>query len=172
MTFLYIKMFYLSRYKTEKKIASFLRKRNWQLGIAESCTGGLVSSRMTDLSGSSEYIRVNFITYSNEAKSKYLGVSEKTLQNHGAVSEQTAKEMVEGLVLNTGCDVAVATTGIAGPTGGSDEKPVGTVYVGVKIKDKTVSKRFNLNPAYSRTRMKRKFTKQALEYLLEQLIIS
>lgn len=128
-----------------------------------------MSSRMTDLSGSSEYIKANFVTYSNEAKVKYLNVEEKTLAQYGAVSAQTAHEMVCGLMANTGCDVAVATTGIAGPTGGSEEKPVGTIYVGIKIKDKTFVERFNLNPKYSRTRMKRKFTKQALEFLLEQL---
>ncbi len=162
-------MFYLTRLKTEKKIASILRKKNWQLSIAESCTGGLVSSRMTDLSGSSEYITVNFVTYSNDAKVKYLGVNETTLKDYGAVSSQTAEEMVNGLAKKTGCDVALATTGIAGPTGGSETKPVGTVFVGVKIKQTVVVKRFNLNPSYSRIRMKRKFTKHALEFLLEQL---
>lgn len=162
-------MFYLTRYKTEKRIASILRKRGWQLAIAESCTGGLVSSRMTDLSGSSEFIRVNFVTYANDAKVRYLSVDEKTLAKYGAVSAQTVNEMVCGLMENTSCDVALVTSGIAGPTGGSDEMPVGTIYVGGKIKEKTFVERFNLNPNYSRTRMKRKFTKQALELLLEQL---
>ncbi len=162
-------MFYLTRHKTEKRIASILRKNGWTFASAESCTGGLVSSRMTDLSGSSEFVSINFVTYSNEAKVKYLGVAEKTLEQYGAVSSQTANEMVCGLMLNTLCDVAIATTGIAGPTGGSDEKPIGTIYVAVKIKDKTFVERFNLNPKYSRIRMKRKFAKQALEFLLEQL---
>lgn len=163
-------MFYLTRLKTEKKIASLLRKWNWKLAIAESCTGGLVSSRMTDLSGSSEFIEANFVTYSNSAKVKYLSVNEKTLNDFGAVSEQTVQEMACGLMNNTSCDVALATTGIAGPTGGSVEKPIGTVFVGVKIKEKLYVKRFNLNPKYSRTRMKRKFAKQAFEFLLDQLI--
>ena len=162
-------MFYLTRLKTEKKIASILRKNQWQLGIAESCTGGLVSSRMTDLSGSSEFISINFVTYANKAKVEYLGVNQDTLDKYGAVSEQTALEMVAGLMEKTNCDVAIATTGIAGPTGGSAEKPVGTIYVAVKVKDRAVVRRFNLNQNYSRTRMKRKFAKQALEYLLEQL---
>lgn len=162
-------MFYLTRYKTEKRIASILRKNSWQLASAESCTGGLLSSRMTDLSGSSEFIKANFVTYSNDAKAEYLGVDEKTLQQYGSVSAQTANEMVCGLMKKTGCDVAIATTGIAGPTGGTDEKPIGTIFVGVKIKEKTFVERFNLNPKYSRTRMKRKFTKQALEFLLEKL---
>ena len=77
--------------------------------------------------------------------------------------------MACGLMNNTSCDVALATTGIAGPTGGSVEKPIGTVFVGVKIKDKLFVEKFNLNPKYSRTRMKRKFTKRAFEFLLEQL---
>jgi len=162
-------MFYLTRLKTEKRIASILRKKHWQLCIAESCTGGLISSRMTDLSGSSEFISANFVTYANSAKSKYLGVNEKTLETHGAVSDKTANEMVCGLMERTNCDVALATTGIAGPTGGSEEKPIGTIFVGVKIKDKVSVERFNLNPNYSRTRMKRKFAKQSLEFLLEQL---
>ncbi len=162
-------MFYLTNLKTEKRIASLLRKNKWQLCIAESCTGGLVSSRMTDLAGSSEFISSNFVTYSNEAKIKYLNVSQETLENFGAVSEQTAKEMVCGLMIQTNCDVALATTGIAGPTGGTEDKPIGTIYVGVKIKDLVCVQRFNLNPKYTRTRMKRKFTKQALEFLLEQL---
>lgn len=162
-------MFYLTKLKTEKRIASILRKNQWQLCVAESCTGGLVSSRMTDLSGSSEFISVNFVTYANSAKVNYLGVKETTLEQYGAVSEQTAAEMVSGLMERTGCDVAIATTGIAGPTGGTEEKPVGTICVGVKVKDRLSVRRFNLNPNYSRTRMKRKFAKQALEYLLEQL---
>lgn len=162
-------MFYFGRHKNEKRIASILRKRKYQISIAESCTGGLISSRMTDLSGSSEYITINFVTYSNEAKKLYLGVKEDTLLQFGAVSEQTAREMVNGLVSKTGCDVALATTGIAGPTGGSEDKPVGTIYVGVQIKDNVYVKRFNLNPAYSRTKLKRRFARRALEYLLELL---
>ena len=162
-------MFYLTRHKTEKRIASILRKHKWQLAVAESCTGGLVSSRMTDVSGSSEFIRANFVTYSNDAKVNYLSVDEQTILANGAVSEQTAEAMVNGLMANTDCDVAIATTGIAGPTGGSATKPVGTLYVGIKIKDKISVEKFNLNPKYSRTRMKRKFAKQALEFLLEQL---
>ena len=124
---------------------------------------------MTDLSGSSEFISINFVTYANEAKVEYLGVNPSTIEQFGAVSEETALEMVNGLAEKTNCDVAIATTGIAGPTGGSELKPVGTIYVAAKVKEKTVVKRFNLNPNYSRTRMKRKFAKQALEYLLEQL---
>ena len=162
-------MFYLTRHKTEKRIASILRKHNWQLAVAESCTGGLVSSRMTDLSGSSEFIRANFVTYSNDAKVNYLSVDADSLAQHGAVSKQTAEAMAAGLMSNTSCDVAIATTGIAGPTGGSAEKPVGTLFVGVKIKDRISVEKFNLNPKYSRMRMKRKFAKQALEFLLEQL---
>lgn len=162
-------MFYLSRYKYEKKIASYLRKHKYSLAIAESCTGGLISSRMTDLSGSSEFIFANFTTYSNEAKMKYLNVKPETLENYGAVSEQTATEMVEGLSKNTDCDVAIATTGIAGPSGGSTEKPVGTIYIGIKIKDKTIVKRYNLKPYYDRIKMKRRFAKQAFKLLLGQL---
>lgn len=162
-------MFYLTRLKTEKRIASILRKHRWKLAIAESCTGGLVSSRMTDLSGSSEFVDANFVTYSNESKMRYLNVSEDSLSDCGAVSEKVALEMACGVMAQTASDVAIATTGIAGPTGGSELKPVGTIFVAVKIKDKSFVQKFNLNPKYSRSRMKRKFAKQALEFLLERL---
>ena len=93
-----------------------LAERNKTISVAESCTGGLLSSLLTDVSGSSSYIKANFVTYANEAKSKYLGVSEETLEKYGAVSVQTAGEMVKGLLQSTGTDYAIATTGIAGPT--------------------------------------------------------
>ena len=109
-------------YLPENTIGKLLREKGKTVAVTESCTGGLVSSLLTDVSGSSEYIMANFVTYSNEAKMKYLGVSEETLEKHGAVSPETAKEMVEGLLKNTDCDFAIATTGIAGPTGGTDEK--------------------------------------------------
>ncbi len=149
----------------ENKIGEILRERNQTLSTTESCTGGLVSSLLTDVSGSSEYIFSNFVTYSNEAKMKYLGVKKETLEKYGAVSEQTAGEMAEGLLKATGTTFAMATTGIAGPTGGSDEKPVGLMYIGLSdgINTKVVEV---LQPSVLQRRlMKIAFAKEALKEL-------
>lgn len=108
------------------------------IATAESCTGGLVGKLLTDVPGSSEAYRGGFIVYSNELKQKLLGVSAKTLEKHGAVSEETAREMVENAAKITQADIAVAVTGIAGPGGGSAEKPVGLVYEAVSYRGKTV----------------------------------
>ena len=96
------------------------------------CTGGLLSSRLTDVAGSSSYIKENFVTYANEAKIELLNVSQETLETYGAVSEQCAKEMAEGLYKKTGCDVAISTTGIAVPTTPEAGRPVGLMYVAIK----------------------------------------
>ncbi len=141
------------------------------LSIAESCTGGLVSSLMTDVSGSSSYTKANFVTYANEAKNKYLGVKEETLKEYGAVSRQTAHEMVEGLFEKTGSDYALATTGIAGPTGGTKEKPVGLVYIGVGQKENGKIKvyKYNVNPKFPRILIKYMFAKHAVKILADFL---
>lgn len=152
--------------KTEQAIARIMFKKAFTLSVAESCTGGLISSRLTDIAGSSVYIKENFITYANEAKVKYLGVGEETLKTYGAVSEQCAKEMVEGLFERTGCDIALVTTGIAGPTGATENKNVGLLYVGIKNNRKTEVKKFELNPKYKRKTMKFLFSQAALEFLL------
>lgn len=153
----------------EKAIARILLEKAMSISTTESCTGGLVSSRLTDIAGSSAFIKENYVTYANEAKIKLLNVSSQTLETQGAVSEQCAKEMVEGLFAATGCDIALSTTGIAGPDGGSGEKPVGTIYIGIKSAYKTEVRRFNLNPKYNRRIMKYAFSQVALEFLLEFL---
>ena len=104
---------------------------NKTLAIAESCTGGLISKRITDVSGSSAVLGYGAVTYANEAKVKLLSVKPETLEKYGAVSEQTAREMALGVRALSGADVGIATTGIAGPGGGTAEKPVGLVYLGV-----------------------------------------
>jgi nicotinamide-nucleotide amidase len=106
-----------------------LRERSWRLAVAESCTGGLLSCNITTVSGSSDYFDRGYVTYSNEAKTALLGVSEEMLKAHGAVSEPVARAMAEGARKEGGVDVALSITGIAGPAGGSPEKPVGTVFV-------------------------------------------
>ncbi|MFN3346821.1 MAG: CinA family protein, partial [Candidatus Bipolaricaulaceae bacterium] len=110
-------------------LARMLTHQHLTLACAESCTGGLVAKLMTDIPGSSAYFREGLVTYANEAKVARLGVSPSTLERYGAVSEETAREMLEGLLARTNAQVATAITGIAGPTGGTPEKPVGLVYI-------------------------------------------
>lgn len=154
---------------TEKLIADILLKNNMTVSTAESCTGGLISSRLTDIAGSSNYIKENYVTYANEAKSKLLGVSENTLKNFGAVSEQCAKEMADGLFSRTNSDVVLCTTGIAGPSGGTEEKPVGTMYIAAKNKYATVVKKIEISDKLERKNMKLAFSQKALEFLLDLL---
>lgn len=108
-----------------------LRERGLTLAVAESCTGGMIGAMLTSVPGSSEYLLFDAVTYSNAAKSGVLGVSEETLRGHGAVSEECALAMVRGVLRCAAADIGVSVTGIAGPGGGSDEKPVGTVWIGV-----------------------------------------
>ena len=112
-------------------IGKLLKEQGAMLATAESCTGGLVARRITETSGSSAYFKGGIVAYSNEIKQQLLGVKNETLEQYGAVSEQTAKEMAFGCLNVMGADYAIATTGIAGPTGGSDEKPLGLVYIAV-----------------------------------------
>ena len=139
------------------------------ISTAESCTGGLLSSRLTDIPGSSMYTKLNFVTYSNDVKQSLLGVTPQTLETFGAVSKECAAEMALGLHARTNADVVICTTGIAGPTGGSASKPVGLMYVAIKSKYKAVVQEFRLNPKLKRTKMKQKFTQCALEMLLDFL---
>ena len=155
--------------KVEEKIAKILFDNSMIISTAESCTGGLLSSRLTDISGSSRYVKCNFVTYSNDMKHSLLGVNQDTLEKFGAVSKECAVEMAEGLHSRTNADVVVCTTGIAGPTGGSPNKPVGLIYVAIKSKYKAVVQEFRLNPRYKRTKMKYRFTQVALEMLLDFL---
>lgn len=115
----------------ESVLAEKLKAAHKTVSFAESCTGGLISKRFTDVPGASEVFGFGFVTYANEAKIKLLGVSSETLEKHGAVSPETAREMAVGAKNVSGADFAVAVTGIAGPTGGTPEKPVGLVYMGV-----------------------------------------
>ena len=114
----------------EVKIVHELQKRNLTITTAESCTGGLLAGRILNVSGASSVYNEGHITYSNEAKERLLGVAHETLETYGAVSEQTAGEMAKGAARVANADVCLSTTGIAGPTGGTPEKPVGLVYVG------------------------------------------
>lgn len=155
--------------KLEKNIAEILKEHSLVISVAESCTGGLLSSRLTDISGSSEYIRANFVTYSNESKMALLDVKDETLRIYGAVSEQCAREMSEGLYRKTKADIAISTTGIAGPTGATETKPIGLMYVGITNRYKSVVQQFKLNTKFDRIRMKQEFAQCALQMLLDSL---
>lgn len=115
------------------RLVELLRARGLHISSAESCTGGLFSAYITDVPGSSEVFDEAVVTYSNDAKIRELGVSGQTLAQKGAVSRDVARQMAEGIRRRTGADVGVGITGIAGPDGGTDKKPVGTVFVGIDI---------------------------------------
>lgn len=119
----------------EVEVGALLREHGLTLATAESCTGGLVAHRITCVPGSSSYYLGGFVTYANQAKEALVGVRHETLIAHGAVSEETALEMARGARERLGADLGIATTGIAGPTGGSPEKPVGLVYVALSAAD-------------------------------------
>jgi nicotinamide-nucleotide amidase len=115
------------------QVADLMLKKGWLLATAESCTGGLISAACTDLAGSSAWFERGFVTYSNEAKSELLGVDAALIAAHGAVSEEVVRAMVQGAITHSKAQVAVAVTGVAGPTGGSRAKPVGTVWFGFVV---------------------------------------
>lgn len=129
----------------EDEVAKILVKNNLTISVAESCTGGMVSSSLINYPGISSVFMEGCVTYSNEAKMKSLNVKEETLNSVGAVSEQCAKEMAEGVAARHNTNIGLSTTGIAGPEGGSEEKPVGLVYMGIKINDKTIVKKYIFN---------------------------
>lgn len=120
-------------------VADLLIKNRWQLTTAESCTGGLIAATCTDLAGSSAWFERGFVTYSNAAKTELLGVAPALIQTHGAVSEAVVRAMVTGALAHSHAQVAVAVTGVAGPSGGSADKPVGTVWLGWAVAGQVVT---------------------------------
>lgn len=128
----------------EEVVGRELRRRGWRLAVAESCTGGLVGHRITNVPGSSSYFLGGVVAYSNEAKETFLGVRQQTLEQHGAVSVETAQEMAEGVRQRFGADVGLSITGIAGPEGGSPDKPVGTVCFGLATASERFARRYQL----------------------------
>lgn len=150
----------------EYDLAKILFRNTLKISTAESCTGGLLSSRLTDVAGSSAYVTMNFVTYSNESKQKILNVSEETLKKFGAVSEQCAREMASGLMKLSGSDIVLCTTGVAGPTA-SEEKPAGLVYIACGYKDDITVKEYRFSSKYSRKNLKFLFTDAALKLAIE-----
>jgi len=128
-----------------KVCADELMQSGQTLAVAESCTGGLLSAKLVDIPGCSSFLLEGCVTYSNTAKMKRLGVKEETLHRCGAVSAQCAKEMAEGMLQSAGSDIALATTGIAGPDGGTDEKPVGLIYIALATKSETIVQELHLS---------------------------
>jgi len=126
----------------EELVGRLLREKKMKLAVAESCTGGLLAAKITNIAGSSDYFDRGIVTYSNQAKSQILGVPEEMIKKHGAVSSQVAETMAKGVVKISGADVGVGITGIAGPTGGTPEKPVGLVYVSLANKQKAWVEKF------------------------------
>jgi len=159
-----------SHHELARALALILIEHNWKIALAESCTGGLVSTTLTDLAGSSDWFERGYITYSNEAKSECLDVPIEIIEAFGAVSEQVAKAMADGARRKADVNVAISITGIAGPTGGSVEKPVGTVCFGWSIKQNvgddiktiTITKQFSGDRQAVRV--------QACDYALSKLL--
>lgn len=129
----------------EEKLVSVLKEKNLVAATAESCTGGLIAKRITDVSGSSAVFNCGVVSYSNEIKHSLLGVSEETLRKYGAVSEQTVREMVSGVLKLSGADIAVSVSGIAGPSSDNTEKPVGLIFLAASNGKKTVVKKLENN---------------------------
>lgn len=147
----------------EKIVGELLKKKNFTISCAESCTGGLLTSRLTDFAGSSAYVKGSVVVYSNEIKIFAVHVKEETLRNFGAVSEQTAFEMASNIREIFKTDIGVGVTGIAGPGGGSAEKPVGLVYIGISDENKTEVQKFNFSG--NRVEIKNKVVDAALKML-------
>ncbi len=128
----------------EAVVGSLLRDQHMTVAVGESCSGGLLCSRLTDVPGSSDYVERGFICYSNRSKTELLGVAESLIAEHGAVSEQVARAMAEGAAGRARTDVGIGITGVAGPGGGSEEKPVGTVVIAVKVREDVAVRTFRL----------------------------
>lgn len=154
----------------EQVLGQMLRRSSRTIAVAESCTGGLIAHRVTEVPGSSAYFERGFVTYSNRSKVELLGVPEALIQEHGAVSEQVARAMAKGARERAGTDLGLAVTGIAGPDGGSDDKPVGLVYIALSDNEEDRVKRFHL-PG-SRAEMKRWTSQLALNLVRLRLLES
>lgn len=149
------------------ELASLLQDKGWTLVTAESCTGGMVASACTDLAGSSAWFEGGVVSYSNHLKRTWLQVDAATLSSHGAVSEQTAQQMAIGARQQSGADIAISTTGIAGPSGGVPGKPVGTVWFGCACADGVTAycKQFD----GTRSEVRQQATKFAIDVLINQV---
>lgn len=151
--------------RIENKIYEKLKEKGYKVVTSESCTGGLLAGKLINVSGASNIIDMSFVTYSNEAKQELVGVKEETIEKYNVVSEEVAKEMAIGAKNKAKCDVGLSTTGLAGPKGGDDERPVGTVCFGIAIEDKVYTYRHvfkNISRQYIR--------KASVKFILNKLL--
>ncbi|MEF8836076.1 MAG: nicotinamide-nucleotide adenylyltransferase [Candidatus Thermoplasmatota archaeon] len=153
--------------ESEKRAAHLLTKKDKTISVAESCTGGLIANRLTSVPGSSNYFKAGFVTYSNEAKMDLLDVDKGVIKENGAVSPEVARQMAEGVRKNRGTKIGLASTGIAGPGGGSEEKPIGTVHLGLSTKEKTENRSFHFSG--NRDDVKEQTSEKALRWIIELL---
>lgn len=153
--------------KLEKLIGDLLRRKGWTLSIAESCTGGLICDRITDVSGSSDYFEGGMVTYSNESKAEYLGIPLDDIKKHGAVSSLVARKMAQGVTKAFDTTFGLSTTGVAGPTGGTKRSPIGRVFIGFADGRRTWVKRNDLKG--NRREIKKQAAERSLEFLYKIL---
>jgi nicotinamide-nucleotide amidase len=151
--------------KIEEKVGHLLRRLGETISVAESCTGGLIAHRITNVSGSSDYFDSGIVAYHNEVKADLLGVPQALINTHGAVSESVARAMAEGIRKKRNTTIGLATTGVAGPLMGTPEAPVGTVFIALSNPDETIVKRFHYHG--KRIAIKRLAAQKALEMVLE-----
>ena len=149
-------------------IAELMNKHKFTLAIAESCTGGLICHTVTNIAGSSSFFEMGIVSYSDTAKMNLLNVQRKTLQCHGAVSSQTAEEMAQGIRTKAGADIGLSSTGIAGPGGGTPDKPVGLVYIALSDKKGTASYKYTFRG--NRWENKESTCQKSLELLIKCLL--
>jgi len=150
-----------------KKIITYLTQQNQSISFAESCTGGRIASAFTAISGASAVLNGSCVTYSNEIKHLWLGVSEEILEEFGAVSSECVMEMLSGIAQKASAEYAIAVSGIAGPTGGSELKPVGTVYIGILTPKRTRIKKYLFDG--NREEIQQQATDEAIELLYKNL---
>ena len=162
------RVFSMTGQSMEAVVGAMLKEKRRTVAVAESCTGGLVAHRLTNVSGSSDYFLLSAVTYANSAKKTVLDVSEELLSSFGAVHEETVKAMADGVRKLAGADYGLATSGIAGPTGGTEEKPVGTVCIGLSTPAQIVGRRF-VYPFKNRLANKELFAETALDILRREL---
>ena len=148
--------------KLEKVIGDRLREKAWTLSIAESCTGGLICDRITNVPGSSDYFEGGMVTYSNELKARYLGIPLDDIKRHGAVSPQVAKKMAQGVQKAFHTTFGLSTTGVAGPTGGTKRSPIGRVFIGFANGKRTWVRKLDLKG--SRREIKKEAAERSLEF--------
>jgi PncC family amidohydrolase len=154
-----------------KILNKFLRKKKIKISVAESCSGGLISYNLTKLPGSSKYFIMGFICYSNESKIKFLKVKKETLLKYGAVSVETCKQMCKNLLKISKSNIAISITGIAGPNGGSIQKPIGLVYIGIASERKIEIKKFLYSKKLSRINIQQETLKSTIKLIKDHITI-